>query len=700
MRSKSSGLSAGACAPSVIGGRAAARVVDDEPDVAGRARAARAPRRRRAAAPDRRPTGFRLADVNLRRAEPQRGLDDRVEDVDAGHNQQPHRPRLALGQRDDRRQQPRARRRSRAESTSGSSGTSTPTSRTVMATTSRSPAARSAAIRCVSACRLAHRHEDVARPRFDVRQILVPRRQQLELVQRARAPARAAPPRIARSRPAAIVRPASSAAPAIDGGSSAISRHSAGHRRAAPPPGPQPDRPLAAADGDVERHAVRAACPAAGTGTGSSASVFQQRAPDEADGVDAREPHHLPAGQRARCQSARRAVTSMRRDGVPKRGCSAAQRRSRSPRPPGATGRRARPPRPTGPPRPGRRPPRRRRRDEQQRRAARPARPGAARCRPAARWPRRSRCASGTSATNRNASAPVTTQAERADQARRRAADSGFAAARGRARPGSSTSTPPIAGKRDAERRRRARRTRPARQPARRTSAPAATRPPAVKRRHAGADAPGGRRRPTRRRRRGCATDAPIARDNGAIRAPDAPCRCSHQTAPSKRRRRSQSAPSLPVSAGARSRACRRPSTRVPRRSGRRPSPPADRASGVRRAAPTRRPSPASRPSVSLTLPYSPPGTNRARASMSTARTRDAERDRRQHEPRRRGSERRPRDAADEERGRAQLDERPRGRAATPRRTTPACLDARTTRIRCGAENRDGGGIEAVTLRF
>ena len=100
------GLEGGRVRAEVIRGGAAARMVDDEADVdAARVRRALP----RVAEQPRLLVGrqrLRFADVNLRRAEPQRRLDDGVEDVDAGHDQQAHRPRFALGQRDHRRQQP------------------------------------------------------------------------------------------------------------------------------------------------------------------------------------------------------------------------------------------------------------------------------------------------------------------------------------------------------------------------------------------------------------------------------------------------------------------------------------------------------------------------------------------------------------------------------------------------------------------
>ncbi len=49
--------------------------------------------------------GFRFADVDLRRLESQGGLGHGVEDVDAGCDQQANRTSVALGQRDDGRQQ-------------------------------------------------------------------------------------------------------------------------------------------------------------------------------------------------------------------------------------------------------------------------------------------------------------------------------------------------------------------------------------------------------------------------------------------------------------------------------------------------------------------------------------------------------------------------------------------------------------------
>ena len=90
----------------LIRGDAAARMMDDEAQIAGGfgfdgalPRLAEQPRlivgRQ----------GLRFADVNLRRVEPQRGLDHRIEHVHARDNQQPDRAALALGQRDDGRQQ-------------------------------------------------------------------------------------------------------------------------------------------------------------------------------------------------------------------------------------------------------------------------------------------------------------------------------------------------------------------------------------------------------------------------------------------------------------------------------------------------------------------------------------------------------------------------------------------------------------------
>jgi hypothetical protein len=122
--------------------------------------------------------------VNLGGLEAQRGLHHGVEDVDARHDQQPHRPRLALGQRDDRRQQPplvagRPRRRGRiirnvdADQPHGHRDDVT--------------VARGAkrGVQVGQDAGLAHGHEDIAWARLDVRQVLVTRRQQLELVERA-----------------------------------------------------------------------------------------------------------------------------------------------------------------------------------------------------------------------------------------------------------------------------------------------------------------------------------------------------------------------------------------------------------------------------------------------------------------------------------------------------------------------------------
>ena len=135
----------------VIGGRAAARMMDDQADVDGR-RLARAlpgfaeqPRlvvgRQR----------FGFADVNLGRLEAQGGLDDRVEDVDARHDHQPDRAPFAFRRGDHGRQQGRSSSVA-CGSCDGSSGTSTPTSRTVIATTSRSPASRIAPTRWARMC--------------------------------------------------------------------------------------------------------------------------------------------------------------------------------------------------------------------------------------------------------------------------------------------------------------------------------------------------------------------------------------------------------------------------------------------------------------------------------------------------------------------------------------------------------------------
>ena len=170
----------------VIRGGAAARMMHDEADVeVGRVRRAFP----RVAEQPRLIVGrqrFRFADVNLRRSEPQRGFDDRVEDVDAraqsaaapaGPPARPARPPpRAAG----------ARRRSCAAAADGSSGdvdADQPDGHgddvAVAGGAQRGGQVRQRA-------GLPHRHEHVARPRLDVREILVAGRQQLKLVERAR----------------------------------------------------------------------------------------------------------------------------------------------------------------------------------------------------------------------------------------------------------------------------------------------------------------------------------------------------------------------------------------------------------------------------------------------------------------------------------------------------------------------------------
>ena len=168
----------------LIRGDAAARVVDDEPQIAGPGFGRRVPTRRRAAAPDRRPTRF---PIRRRESPPSRA---------AARSRSPSRTRSRPAQSTAA---PRGVRRSASATTAassvrsssvargstvGSSGTSVPTTRTVIATTSRSPAARSAARRCVIACGLRTGHQEVAGPRVHLAQIDVLRRQQLELVER------------------------------------------------------------------------------------------------------------------------------------------------------------------------------------------------------------------------------------------------------------------------------------------------------------------------------------------------------------------------------------------------------------------------------------------------------------------------------------------------------------------------------------
>ena len=168
----------------VIRGGGAAGVIDDQADVdAGRlARAlpgvAEQPRlvvgRER----------FRFADVNLRRLQPQRGFDHRVEDVHAGHDHQPDGAPFALCRRHDGREQPPLL-VGRARILRGIVGD--------VHADHPDRHRHDVAIACGAQrademrehVRPAHRHEEIPRPHLRVAQIHIVGRQQLEFVERA-----------------------------------------------------------------------------------------------------------------------------------------------------------------------------------------------------------------------------------------------------------------------------------------------------------------------------------------------------------------------------------------------------------------------------------------------------------------------------------------------------------------------------------
>ena len=142
-----------------------------------------APTPRRAAAP-----GPGRAASPIRRREPPpnaaaRGLGDGVEDVHAGHNQQPNRPALTLGQRDNGRQQPPlvvGRPRIEPTDRPGRRADDAHGHHHHVAIARRC----SAAARCVRTCGLPDRHQQVARPCFHLLKIDFVRGQQLEFVER------------------------------------------------------------------------------------------------------------------------------------------------------------------------------------------------------------------------------------------------------------------------------------------------------------------------------------------------------------------------------------------------------------------------------------------------------------------------------------------------------------------------------------
>ena len=177
------GLELGRVRAELIRGHAAARMVDDEPQIALLRLRGALPRLAEQPRLIVGRQGLRFADVNLRRVEPQRGLDHRVEHVHARDNQQPDRAAFALGQRDDGRQQRalvigRARIDGRIIGHVHADHADGHRDNVAIA----AGAKRRQEVR--HRMRLAHGHQEVPGPRVHLPQIDILRRQQLELVQR------------------------------------------------------------------------------------------------------------------------------------------------------------------------------------------------------------------------------------------------------------------------------------------------------------------------------------------------------------------------------------------------------------------------------------------------------------------------------------------------------------------------------------
>ena len=326
----------------VIGGGAAARVMDDQPDVDGRRLASRAPRLRRAAAPDRRPTAF---PIRRRESPPTSSRSavsiDRVEDVHAGHDQQPHGAPFALRRRHDRREQLPLVVRSRADPAWDRPGRprrpAAPSSRRRRDRRRRGARRRGASATCGR--RTGTRK--LPGPRLHLPQVHIVRRQQLELVERTAAGARAARRPIASETTSAAVSAATSAKPASEGGSAIATRPPAATTRSAAAT-IEPERPLAPADRTLQRHAVGARL-GADRAVADERRQLEDRRDDDRDGVGAREPRRLTAGDAARWRSARRRPRRCRATACRTGDAGPASARRGTLRPPVAPARRRRP---------------------------------------------------------------------------------------------------------------------------------------------------------------------------------------------------------------------------------------------------------------------------------------------------------------------------------------------------------------------
>ena len=130
---------------------------------------------------------FRFADVNLGRLEAQGGLDDRVEDVHAGHDHQPHARALRVRRPRSPPKAGAALRRSRAGPASGSSGHIHPDEPDRHRDDVAIARVAKRAYEVREHVRPADRHEEIARPHLHLPQIHDVGRQQLEVVERRRA---------------------------------------------------------------------------------------------------------------------------------------------------------------------------------------------------------------------------------------------------------------------------------------------------------------------------------------------------------------------------------------------------------------------------------------------------------------------------------------------------------------------------------
>ena len=176
------GTESGRVRAQVIRGRAAARMMDDQPDVDAR--------RLRGALPGvaeqpRLVVGrqrFRFADVNLRRLEAQRRFDHRVEDVDARHDHQPDGAPFSFGGGDHRRQQlPLLVGRARIACGIVGHVHADEPHRHRHDVAIAGGAQRADEVR--EHVRLADRHKEIPRPRIHLPQIHIVGRQQLEFVE-------------------------------------------------------------------------------------------------------------------------------------------------------------------------------------------------------------------------------------------------------------------------------------------------------------------------------------------------------------------------------------------------------------------------------------------------------------------------------------------------------------------------------------